>query len=326
MKANIHPSRMIAIAGAAAGLLLTTAQGANAAADQAAQPTLRLRIAVDQFKWNETRDAYRVPGEVSEGLQALLVEKLQKSGHFIVMEREATAAAQGERERDIDSQKRAGLSRNNPAAAARPRADRTPAQFIITPTVVGFSETKSGGGGISTQLGSFFNRKTETTLTINIRISDAETSRTIETQTAKGSARVKSGNNGISLMGIDWRSDSKKSDPLADVVQKTLDDAVSQICDRLAKEPWSAMVAAQDKSTGRVIINAGDDSGVTTGMVFNVYKTGGAIYDPVTGDVLTEGDETLIGRIRIVRSSRGVAFGEVVNGKTFQAGNIVRPA
>jgi curli biogenesis system outer membrane secretion channel CsgG len=79
-------------------------------------PRLRYRIVVDQGKWNEIRTEYwRLPPEVGAGIQAQLLDKLQKSGDFIVMEREATATQQ---QKDaIDQAKRGSLP---PSAVAPP--------------------------------------------------------------------------------------------------------------------------------------------------------------------------------------------------------------
>lgn len=288
---------------------------------QSNQPRLRLRIAVDQFKWNEIRDEYsNVPRDVREGLQALLIEKLHASGHFQVFEREATAREQARQEDEIDQRKRASL----PAGTVQSRQARTPAQYIITPTVVGFQETESGKGDVKIGPVRVQRGKKKVTLTLNIRISDAETSSTLETQTATGSAETKSGGMSASLKGWDFRDSQTKSSPIGKCVADALDKAVSQIVDRLSKESWYAKVATYDARTGRVVINAGTDSGVTQGMEFFVYKSSGQVIDPDTGDIISHGDETVIGRIRVERVERAAAFAKVLSGNGFTTRNIVR--
>lgn len=300
-------------------------QSEDAGQTQSVTPRLRLRIAVDQFKWNETRGDYNFPHDLREGLQALLIERLQQSGRFQVMEREITARLQASDEDEIARQKRESLPAGSAAAQARPRQHRTPAQFIITPTVTGWQEASSGDNGFN--LGGILKvggKKAKTTLSINLRISDAETSETIDSVTANGDSESKGGDISINLGGISGGKSDNKQAALSKVVSACLNDAVTKISARLAKEPWYALVAGQDATTHRVILAAGSEAGIAAGMEFAVNKTGEPVRDPESGDVLSRGDETPIGRIRIVRVERNVAYADVVSGSGFGPGNMVR--
>ena len=288
------------------------------------KPRLRLRIAVDQFKWNETRaEWYTLPRDVREGLQAALVAKLTACGYFQVMEREATALAQGNQERQFDQEKREG--QNEPAKVTLPpRQKVTPARYIITPTVTGLQRTGSGKGGF--HIGPFQNRsgKMTVTLTIDLRISDAETSAVLDTASAEGKQETREDGFKVDLGGLGYGKENTKQTPFSKVVEAALNDAVDKIVARLGKEPWTALIAAQDTSTGRIIINAGKEAGVVEGMEFDVLKPGGEVRDPDTGDLLTRGDEVKIGRIRVARVERNVAFCDIVDGKTFEPRQIIR--
>ena len=107
-------------------------------------------------------------------------------------------------------------------------------------------------------------------------------------------------------------------------MDRALDDAVAKIVARLSKEPWTALVAAQDKATNRVIINAGNQSGVEVGQVFTVYHAGNPVLDPDTGEKISEGDEVKIGRIKIVRVDRNASYADILEGTTFQPRDIVK--
>ena len=227
---------------------------------------------MDQGKWNEIRtEQWNLPPEVGAGIQAQLVDKLEKSGYFIVMEREATAENQASQEDQIDATKRASLA---PGTIAVTRQQRTVGNFIITPSVIGFVPTGGGGSGVSFGGIHLGGKKAESTVTLSIRISDAQTSEIIDTQTATGKAEAKSSGLGLNFQGANFSNDQFQSSPAGQAVDRALDDAVAKIVARLSKEPWTALVAAQDKATNRVIINAGNQSGVEVGQVFIVYHAG----------------------------------------------------
>ena len=296
----------------------------GSASASTSEPRLRLRIAVDQFKWGEIRDDYNLPRDVKEGMNALLMDKLRESGYFQVMEREATAVKQGQVETQLDEKKRAQQPKNTRFVASA-RQTLTPASYIITPTVTGLQTSKRGGGGVRIGGIDFGDRSLEVMLSLNIRISDAQTGEILESATAEGKQKTKSSDLGIRLPGVrDYGKSDEKSTPFSQVVEKALDTAVQKIIKRLGNEPWSALVAKQDKNTGRVILATGTDAGLSIGMELAVYKAGDATIHPETGDYLTPGDEVQIGRVRIVRLDRNIAFCDVLEGKRFSAKNIAR--
>jgi len=293
------------------------------AAPIAGTPRLRYRIAVDQGKWDEIRgDWWRgLPDDVREGIQSELIDKLQKSGYFIVLEREDTAMAQMSQEDSIAAQKAQDVPAN--AAPVPPREHRTPAAFIITPTVEGFTETGGKSHGFSLGGITVGNSKTTDTLTLSIRISNAQTSEILDTQKSIGTSESKSSS--LSVGNLYNNSDFAKSAAGA-AVDAALDDAVSKIVARLSQEPWTALVAARDKSTNRIIINAGNLAGVQTGQTFDVWRAGGVVTDPDTGEIISKGDETKIGRITIVRVEENASYADIVSGTDFQPRDIVRLA
>jgi curli biogenesis system outer membrane secretion channel CsgG len=285
---------------------------------------LRYRVAVDQFKVDETRRArLDLPIHVAEGLQAMLVDRLQQSGWFLVMEREITAQSQAKEEDAIAAAKQEQVRQDGgPVIADRQR--RTPAAYIITPTVVGFDVTS--GGGRAVDLGPFKvgQRRQDATVTLNIRISDAQSSEVLFTATAEGKHSCKDTSVGVDLGGIKIGDSRYNESAPGRAIDQAVSAAVDKVVERMRQEKWSALVAAQDEQTGRVIINAGSASGVAVGQEFDVYRTGKMVRDPDTGAIISRGDEVRIGTIRIARVDNGVAYADPVEGKQFEARNVVR--
>jgi|GEM_PF-4480979 len=290
----------------------------------ASTPRLRLRIAVDQGKVNEIgSDSYRLPPETGAGIQALLMDKLQKSGYFQVMERESTAIEAMKNEDQTEKQKKGEQPPDKPTNVPS-RQQRTPAQYIITPTVVEFKVEERTFG---VKIGPIDTRGIEQTakFQLNIRISDSQISKVLDTCTTEGNEKTKSKGIKGSVAGVNFGSNEFKQMAVGKALEQALDQAVAKITERLAKQPWSALVAAQDSVTGRVIVNAGTAAGLEAGMEFDVFKAGIGIPDPETGDLLTHGDEVKTGRVRVVRVERNVAFCDVVDGKSFAVKDVIRP-
>jgi curli biogenesis system outer membrane secretion channel CsgG len=269
-------------------------------------PHLRYRVAVADGRWDEIKtDRWTVPPVVADSIQSDFTEKLRDSGYFVVAEQPADS-----------SHDYAGATNEPPANV----------DYIVTPSAVGYTETNPSKKGLNiadTRLGGEFGTAT---ITINMRISDARTGDLLDTFTAIGKAHIKSSDQQKSLKGNNFTDQDFAVSPAGIAVDQALDDAVGQASDQISKEPWTALVAAQDGTTGRVVINAGDLAGVTVGDVFDVYKPGAPVTDPVSGAVISEGDETIAGRIRVVRTERYASYCDVVNGTTFDVKDIVKPA
>jgi curli biogenesis system outer membrane secretion channel CsgG len=287
------------------------------------QPHLRYRIVVDQGKWEQIRtEQWSLPPDVRNGIQSQLLDKLQKSGYFIVMEREQGAMQQMNQEDQIAANKQNSLGQTGVRTANREQ--RTAANYIITPSVIGFKQDEGQGGSISLGSIRLGGARTSAEVTLNVRISDAQTSEIIETQTTKGSCDSSAVGIKVRVLGGGFNLSQFKSSPAGKAVDKALDAAIDKIIVRLSQEPWTALVAAQDASSGDVIINAGDLSGVRPGMEFDVFHVGQPVRDPDSGDIISKGSEKKIGRIKITQVEKNAAHADVLWGKTFRVRDLVR--
>ena len=289
-----------------------------------AQLHLRYRIVIDQGSWGAIKtDQWYLPVQIQDGLQAQLIDKLIKSGDFVVLDRQASTVTQEHNEDAIDAAKRDSL----PAGSAlAPRVQRTAGAYIITPTVIGFSQTTASNKGIDFRTFSLEGTKLISSVTLNIRISDAQTGSIIDSQTSVGTASVKEKSAAVHWNGDTISQQDFAASPAGQATDSALDIAIGKIAGRLAQEPWKAVVAKQDETTGRVIITAGGVSGVVVGDVFDVYRAGQPVTDPDTGDIISQGDEIKIGRVRVARVDDNASYCDIIEGNAFQVHDIVRPA
>jgi len=139
-----------------------------------------------------------------------------------------------------------------------------------------------------------------------------------------GKADAKSVHGGFSFGGGSVGGGDFEKSPAGQAVDQALDDAVAKVVERLSKEPWTALVAAEDTDTNTVIINAGDLAGVTTGLTFDVFRAGHPILDPDTGEVISAGEMVKVGQIRVARVEHSASFCDIVSGSDFKTRDIVK--
>lgn len=273
---------------------------------------LKMRVAVAPLDWTDASIGdWSVPGEFQTALYEKLVKKLLDTGRFVVLERESL---------DALLQEQAITEENTGQSQA---GKIVPAQALVQAKVTDFSlANKGGGGGISIGPIAVGGRLTEAKTGLNVRIFDVETSELLASETATGTASSKSFAIGANIGSAFTTFDAFEQSPLGDATNKALDKAVEQILGKLKERPWSARVADWDEASSELILNAGGESGVRAGDVFEVHRVTRIVKDPDTGKVITRRTQK-IGTIKVVEVEAKFAIATLIEGEGFEVGDQV---
>jgi curli biogenesis system outer membrane secretion channel CsgG len=260
-------------------------------------------------------------GTTNEGLNAMLVAALIRTGQFVVVERVAMG--------DIQLEQDLGKSGATTAATAAAPGKMLGASAIVRATVTKF-EANAGGGGL--QIGLPFGRLLGGTAGVtgqhavvefNLRIIDTRTGQIIATSKASGTAD--STNTNVALVntnsGANVGASSFKNTPLGEAAESAINAAVKQIDLGMGKVPWSASVVEFDD--GKVYLSAGTAQNLKAGMKLHVYRRGKVLTDPDTGVVL-DTLMTHIGTIQIESVRDKVSIATMPGGDPPARGDIVR--
>jgi len=265
------------------------------------------RVAVTDFENQAGHYQYKWGG-LGGGMTEKLIEALINTDKFVVVERQALT--------DVLAEQNLGnIAKVEPAVIGR----LTSAQAVIRGVITNVESTEGQQGRIPLGKKIRLGIKNEfVTVTINLRIIDTTTGQIIESKTVEGIAKMR----GLRIR----RSSSDVSLKLNHPIGKALDDAVKQavgqIVDGMESIPWQGSVS---RVSGRqIIVNAGYQENVEVGLELRVFEQGAEIIDRGTNETLGHLDEE-IGVIRIIRVEPRFAIGEIVQGRGFSQGNIVRP-
>lgn len=286
---------------------------------------LRLRIAVNQGKWERLQYQNTTIGnDEVRALQSLIIDKLQKTGQFEVMERESTALDANDQEAAFDRARRDNLGER--AEGMKRREVTIPADYIITPEIVSFDITSSRNDSIGLPLPiSFGGSKTEDTLKLAFRISSAETSSIIATATGSASRTTKSFDINACFGGFVFGHGDMKQGLVGDTLAAAIDNTINDLLHEVSQLRWRARIADIDEDSGAIVLNRGESSGLRPGMVLDVYKLGKKIVDEQTGDVISEGKETKVGTIEVTEVEAKAAFCKILSGHGLVKGCVARP-
>jgi len=309
----IFPLHRIAMIVCAGTLLL----GAPVHAQNASPPPsggLKKSVTVAAFEAPELVQG----GASADELNALLVDALLKDGRFAVLERGSLADMTNEQT----------LSQGGAVAAG---GTAQPARFlsgsaIIRGTVTKFDPGTHGGslsvGGFPFLGGGGVGLTSQTAeVTISLRVIDSTTSQVLYTGSAKGQATTKSVQVQAHGGGYDWNGGSFLKTPLGEALQDAIRKTVDEIGLAMAKMPWQALVS--DADGGNVYLAAGENLGLSPGLVFHVYRKSKVITDPASGAVL---DVLLdpVGTIRVQSVRDKISIATVESGAAPQRGDVVK--
>lgn len=298
----------------AAGLNLESLFGGSAAAQPAKEqplPPLPKPVGPPKVVAVSRFDNKAIQGHsIDLGLEKQLINALQKTGHFRVVDRTNIGDNIAEREFSGASGKMLG------------------AQYLIEGTILSYEAGVSQSGtrlrcrGFGLDL-----RNSKCYLALDVSVKDAETAEFLASQRVE--ARQESGHGGIILDGSGGSVDAgaTRRAPMERVVQLAIDKAVYFIVTELAKRGAASadICVAEVDEDGSVSLSGGRNCGLRPGMLCDVYRRGKDITDPQSGRVLGHRDKH-IGKVRLAEVHEEFSVAEAVSGEGFVRGDVVKIA
>ena len=225
------------------------------------------RIGVVEF---ENKSAYG-QGRLGGAASDILITELVKSGKFIVVERdkmnkimeEQKLQAQGA----IDQQTAVQIGKIMGLEA------------IVTGSVSQFGVKKEGSDYLLAQ-----SKQQVADVTVDIRLVDTQSGQVLMADSGKGQAKSKK----KSFLGMGTKGGYDETLE-GEALRASIVQFVDNIASQLNKKAWSCMIA--DASGEELYLNAGQDSGVKTGMKLVCYHQGAEIRDPRSNLVIGHREE-----------------------------------
>lgn len=291
------------------------AAGGGAAAPEAAGPlSLKKIVAVAEFK-----NKANVPSQVNlgTGMQAQLINALNRSGKFVVREQELLKDVFGEQ--DLAQSGRMAESKTAQIGKA------ISAQYLVRGTVTEYDEAEvSDSKGFSMYGVGISGGKSRSHMACIIDLIDTTSGTVIASQRMEGKAEGRGAGGGLALPyvpGGQIQHGKQKHTPVNKAMQMCIDNCVYFIIQELAKQPWKSAIVKADE--GGIVIRGGSEDGMQPGYEFNVYRQGGELRDPTTGELL-DVETKKIGRVSVTKVKEKIAYATPLIGSGFQAGDLVK--
>ena len=257
------------------------------------------RVAVISFD-NKTPYGAR---ELGTSASDILVTELQKTGQFILIEREKVQSI-------LDEQRFQSSDLVEPMTVAKV-GRLLGASAIITGAVTQFGQKEEGVEAIVYQ-----RRTQKAECTIDLRVVDVATGEIVVADSGRGEAEQTIQGS----MGLGGRS-SYDSTLAGDALRAAIFKFSKNVVTRMQKVPWSARVAEVDG--GKIYLDAGMKTQVPIGAELEVLRPGKEIISPTTGKSMGQ-TTSQIGTVKVTEYfGEDGSVAQVVTGNV-QSKDIVR--
>jgi len=271
------------------------------------------RIAVLDFEVK----AKEAPRDAGSGLSEMFITALHQTGRFIVLERAARQA--------IFREQGFGISGAVKPGTEAKISEMLGAQALVKGVITEFQENKKGMGasglGIKILKGAVGLAKVEGYVAMDIRIFDAATGVVLHSHRAERKVEKKGILGGVYVKGMLIGAGEFEKTALGQASREAIQDAVDFITAQMKAAPWQGRVVSV-KGTD-VYINAGQDSGIKTDDVMELYQRGEELIDPDTGISLGY-QISRIGYAQISRIEEKFSIAQVIRGAGGRKGDIVK--
>jgi len=276
------------------------------------------RIAVTTFK-DKSDHSFHYWANVGDGMADMLTTALEKTGKFIVVERNQLSSAVEEQALAKDGAVQ--------AATGAKSGQLIGAGYIVTGAVTefGIKEGKYGAGKLGTFLpiGGDASLQTETArVALDLRFYDTTTGQVIATEKAEGSKTSTKVQSDLDKMpSVEFGKQGFDETVIGKATREAIDKAVKLVEAHMEKTPWYGRIVKVDGSD--VFINTGEEDGRKAGDEFQVVRAGETMMDPDTGEALGA-ERTRQGEVRILSVvGKRLSKAQIVSGDDIKVGDTI---
>ncbi len=259
---------------------------------------------------------WRGQWELGNNLAAMLESALFDSGRFVIVERQDLGTVFTEQ--DLQASGRAAQS-SQVAQTGLVRSAKYIATGDITRVDVATGGDSGGIGIRGLRIGGGSNKAE---LELVVKLIDTTSSQVVASERISGTAGGSKINIGFATHGVSGNMAGFAKSSLGEAAQDCISQAVKFIAREMEDYEITANVVMA-QSEDRIVINRGEDYGVSVGSRFAIREKGEILTDPETGEILDVFEGEITGRLEVNRVSKKVAYCKLVEGQMPKRGDAV---
>lgn len=263
----------------------------------------------------ENQGGYYSEWSLGENLRLMLESALFESGRFVIVERGELGAVLSEQ--DLQASGRSAQA-EDVAQTGKVRS----ARYLATGAITEASYNTSGdGGGIRIKGFKIGGSSEKASIVAVVKIIDTTSGEVAASKRVRGEA----GNTALNIRYTDYNLGGNlgafAKTPLGEAAQDVINAAVEFIATEM--EDYEVEAAVVTVSGDKIIINVGENYGVSEGQVFIVRTDGEVLTDPSTGEILDRLEGEVTGTIEVTGVREKISYCKLIDGEVPERGATV---
>jgi curli biogenesis system outer membrane secretion channel CsgG len=262
-----------------------------------------------------SREGFSMEERSMENMRAMLESALFSTNRFVIVERTNLEAVI--QEQDLQKSKRAAKA-DSVAQTGKLRSARYLAACTVTESS---SETSGDSGGIAIKGIRLGASQSKSALVILVKLVDTTSGEIVASERIRGQAASTGMSVGATQHGWSGELGSFAKTPMGQAAQDCINKAVVFIASKMESFPVEGVVV--NSSEQGIIINLGENYGITGGQKFTVRRQGETLTDPTTGEILGNSEGATVGSIEVTGVREKVSYCKLVDGEMPARGDVV---
>jgi len=263
----------------------------------------------------DNQAGYRSQFDLGNNMSLMLESALFESDRFVIVDRQELGSVMAEQ--DLQAGNRTAKAKN----VAQTGLIRS-ARYLATGAITRVDHRTSGdNGGIRIKGISLGGSAEKAEIEVIIKIIDTTSSQVVASKAIQGQAGNNSIKIGYSRHGVGGSLGSFAKTPLGEAAEDCIIEAVRFIATEMEDYDMDGSIVTV--SGKNIIINRGENYGVSVGDAFIVREEGEILVDPDSGEILDELEGEITATVEVSKVREKIAYCKLVDGEMPKRGDMV---
>lgn len=252
---------------------------------------------------------------LGQNFRLMLESALFATNRFIIVERAALDAV-------VQEQNLQASGHAEKAVDVAQTGKLRSARYLATGKITEASTDTSGDlGGLNLKGIHLGGSSAKSQVVVVVKLIDTTTGQIMAEERIRGEAGNTHLNVGYAGVSVGGDAAAFAKTPIGEAAQDCINQIVKFVAAKLEKAPVDGTVVAV---TGdQVIINLGENYGISSGQTFVVRKKGETLTDPSTGEVLAASEGEVVATLQVTNPKEKLSYCKLIDGKMPERGNVV---
>jgi curli biogenesis system outer membrane secretion channel CsgG len=262
-----------------------------------------------------TSENASIDQSLAQNMRAMLESALFATNRFVIVERGNLEAVTNEQDlqKGDRAAKASGVAQTGKLRSAR---------YLAACTVTEASSSTSGdSGGIAIHGIRLGGSASKSAIVLVVKVIDTTSGEIVASERIRGEAGKSGLSVGLSQNGWSGELSSFAKTPMGEAAQDCINKAVVFIAHKMETTAVEGVIVSVSEQS--IIINLGQNYGISAGQKFTARRQGETLTDPATGEILGNSEGAVVGTVEVTSTREKLSYCKLVDGDMPARGDAV---